>query len=326
MMDLDVVAARGLDRATLRRLSQQSNARGALQLSAHLTLLGASGMLVWAARGHFWMAPAVVLHGIVLNFLFCPLHETTHWTAFASRRCNAAVGWVCGFLLLLPPQFFRQFHFAHHRFTQDPKLDPELAQPPAETLRSYLWRATGLPNWYKRLTVTLRHALTGRVPEPFVPVHMRAAIVREARIFWVGYLAILGVSLALHRPDALTYWIVPVLAGQPFLRLFLMAEHTGCALGDNMFANTRTTYTNGALRLLAWQMPFHVEHHCFPSVPFHSLAAINTLVHPRIEVSAPGYVAAHRNFLRQFRRRRDGGDFPAHPAQQATTGSQVEPD
>ena len=64
MMDLDVVASRGLDRATLRRLSQQSNARGALQLSAHLTLLGASGMLVWAARGHFWMAPAVVLPGI----------------------------------------------------------------------------------------------------------------------------------------------------------------------------------------------------------------------------------------------------------------------
>ena len=107
MMDLDLVAARGLDRATLRRLSQQSNARGALQLSAHLVLLGASGVLVWAARGHFWMALAVVLHGIVLNFLFCPLHETTHWTAFASRRCNAAVGWICGFLLLLPPQFFQ---------------------------------------------------------------------------------------------------------------------------------------------------------------------------------------------------------------------------
>ncbi|MHB8475365.1 MAG: fatty acid desaturase [Steroidobacteraceae bacterium] len=58
-----------------------------------------------------------------------------------------------------------------------------------------------------------------------------------------------------------------MLAGQPFLRLFLMAEHAGCALSDNMFANTRTTYTNGTLRLLAWQMPFHVEHHCFGGAP-----------------------------------------------------------
>src|ERR1700675_1174918 len=120
MMDLDLVAKRGLDRETLRRLSQRSNVRGALQLSIHLSWLCATGLLVWATRGRWLMVPAAVLHGIVLNFLFCPLHETTHWTAFASRRLNAAVGWICGFLLLLPPQFFRQFHFAHHRFTTDP--------------------------------------------------------------------------------------------------------------------------------------------------------------------------------------------------------------
>jgi fatty acid desaturase len=301
MMDLDVVATRGLDRETLRRLSQQSNARGALQLSAHLTLLCATGLLVWAARGHFLMVPAAVLHGVVLNFLFCPLHETTHWTAFASRRLNAAVGWICGFLLMLPPQYFRQFHFAHHRFTQNPALDPELAQPAMETPGSYLWRATGLPNWRMRFTVTIRHALTGRVPEPFVPLRMHAAIVREARILWIGYLAVLCVSLILRRADALIYWIIPVLAGQPFLRLFLMAEHTGCALGDNMFDNTRTTYTNGAIRLLAWQMPYHVEHHCFPSVPFHSLARVNALIGNRLEVAAPGYLAVHRELLRKFR-------------------------
>jgi fatty acid desaturase len=302
MMDLDTVGARGLDRETLRRLSRRSNARGGLQLLAHLVLLCAAGFFVWAARGSFLIVPAIVLEGIVLDFLFCPLHETTHWTAFASRGLNSALGWVCGFLLLLPPQFFRQFHFTHHRFTQDPALDPELAQPPMETLGTYLWRATGLPNWHKRLTITLRHALTGRVPEPFVPEHMHATIVREARVFWIGYLAVLGLSLILRRSDALIYWILPALAGQPFLRLYLMAEHTGCSLGDNMFDNTRTTYTNAAVRLLTWQMPYHVEHHCFPFVPFHALARVNALIHDRIVVGAPGYLAVHRKILRQFRR------------------------
>jgi fatty acid desaturase len=299
-MELEVDAARGLDRETLRRLSQRSNVRGALQLSAHLALLCATGLLLWATRGRFLMVPAVVLHGIVLNFLFCPLHETTHWTAFAGRRANAVVGWACGFLLLLPPQYFRQFHFAHHRFTQDPALDPELAMPAVETLRSYFWRVTGLPNWRKRLTITLRHALTGRVPEPFVPEPMHSAIVREARIVWIGYLAVLSVSLVLKRADALIYWTFPLLAGQPFLRLFLMAEHTGCAFGDNTFENTRTTHTNGAVRLLAWQMPYHVEHHCFPSVPFHSLARVSALVRNRIEVAAPGYAAVHRDLLHRL--------------------------
>src|SRR5258708_15223611 len=161
MMDLDVVPARGLDRDSLRRLSQRSNARGALQLSVQLTLLCATAVLVCAVRGSFLIVPATVLDGIVINFLFCPLHETTHLSAFANRRLNAAVGWICGALLLLPPQYFRQFHFAHHRFTQDPARDPELAQPAPDTLPSYLLRASGLPNWHKRITATLPHAMTG---------------------------------------------------------------------------------------------------------------------------------------------------------------------
>jgi len=268
----------------------------------HLTLLCATGVLVWSARGSSLIVPATVLHGIVLNFLFCPLHETTHWSAFASRRLNAVVGWICGALLLLPPQYFRQFHFAHHRFTQDPARDPELAQPAPDTVGSYLWRVSGLPNWHKRITVTLRHALTGRVSESFVPAPMHAAIVQEARILWIGYLAVLCVSLVLRRPEALIYWVFPLLAGQPFLRLFLMAEHTGCPLDDNPFGNTRTTYTTGALRLLAWQMPYHVEHHCYPSIPFHALRLVNALIRNRIEVAAPGYLAVHRELLRRFAR------------------------
>jgi fatty acid desaturase len=296
-MDLEAV---GLDRESLRRLSRRSNARGILQLSAHLMLLSASGAAVWAARGGLLIVPAIVMHGIVINFLFCALHETTHWSAFASRRLNAAVGWLCGSLLLLPPQFFRRFHFAHHRFTQDPARDPELAQPAPASVGSYLWRISGLPNWHRRVTVTLRHALTGRVSEPFVPVRLHAAIVREARILWMCYVIVVCVSLVLRRPDALIYWIVPVLAGQPFLRLFLIAEHTGCALGEDPLSNTRTTYTTGALRLLAWQMPYHVEHHCFPSIPFHSLGRLHVRIRNRIEVAAPGYLAVHRDLLRRF--------------------------
>jgi fatty acid desaturase len=99
----------------------------------------------------------------------------------------------------------------------------------------------------------------------------------------------------------LIYWIFPLLAGQPFLRLFLMAEHTGCASSDNVLANTRTTTSNGVIRLLSWQMTYHVEHHCFPSVPFHSLGGVNSLIRDRAEVVAPGYLAVHRKLLRQFR-------------------------
>jgi len=300
-MDIDAIATCGLDRETVRLLSQRSDARGLLQLGVHASLLLATGFLVWASRGRLWLAPAIVLHGLVLNFTFCALHESIHRTAFASRWANDLVAAVCGALLLLPPEFFRCFHFAHHRFTQDTTRDPELAQPSPSTLASYLWRASGLPNWHKRLSVTLRHALTGRVTEPFVPPAKYPLIVREARILWGCYLGVALASLYLQRADALIYWILPAMAGQPFLRLFLLAEHIGCAFGDDMLSNTRTTHTNAAVLLLTWRMPYHAEHHSFPSVPFHALVKVNALIGERTQVKARGYLALQRDLVRQFR-------------------------
>ena len=300
-MDIDALPIALLPRETIRELSRRSDARGALQLGTHLGLLLATGLLVWASRGHPWLAAALLLHGIVLVFLFCALHESTHGTAFASRALNDAVAWACGALLILPPNYFRLFHFAHHRFTQNRARDPELAVPPPETPAAWWWRVSGLPYWRERLQTTLRHALTGRVPEPFVPAAHAAEVVREARILWGCYLVIAAVSLYLQRADALIYWIVPALLGQPFLRLFLLAEHTGCAFYDDLLANTRTTSTHAAVRLLAWRMPYHAEHHGFPSVPFHALASVNALLAAQGRVTSSGYLALHGALLRQLR-------------------------
>lgn len=265
--------------------------------------------LVWATRGSLWLAPALLVHGIVLTFLFCPLHETIHRTAFASRWPNEIVASVCGAVLMLPHEYFRCFHYTHHRFTQDPSLDPELAQPPPSTLASYLWRVSGLPYWRDRLTVTLRHALTGRTNEAYIPPAKSALVVREARILWAVYLGIIAASLYFRRADALVYWVIPALLGQPFLRLFLMAEHTNCALSDDMLANTRTTRTNAAVLLLTWRMPYHAEHHCVPSVPFHALGKLNALIGERVQVRAAGYLALHRELLRQL----SGAGSPVRP-------------
>ncbi|HEV3181487.1 MAG TPA: fatty acid desaturase [Steroidobacteraceae bacterium] len=300
-MDIDSLPIARLGRETIRDLSQRSDARGARQLGTHVGLLTATGFLVWASRGHLWLTAALILHGIVLSFLFCALHECIHRTAFASRSLNDAVAWVCGALLILPPNYFRLFHFAHHRFTQNRARDPELAVPAPATLAAYWWRVSGLPYWRERLQTTLRHAFTGRVTQPFIPPARAAEVVREARILWICYLGIAAASLYLQRADVLIYWIVPALLGQPFLRLFLLAEHSGCAFDDDMLANTRTTYTNAAVLLLTWRMPYHAEHHSFPSVPFHALASVNALLPAENRVTAPGYLALHRALLRQLR-------------------------
>ncbi len=300
-MDIDAIATPGLERDALRRLSRRSDARGLMQLGVHVALLAATGLAVWTSRGHWWLAVALLLHGIALSFLFCALHESIHGTAFASPWLNEGVAWVCGALLVLPPRYFRYFHFAHHRYTQDPARDPELAAAPPASVAAWAWRLTGLPYWGDRLTVTLRHALTGRVSEPFVPPSQLPLIVREARALWACYLLVAAGSLYLRLDAALYYWVLPALLGQPFLRAFLMAEHTGCPLVAEMYANTRTTRSNAAVRLIAWRMPYHAEHHCFPSVPFHALGALHAQIGARVQVRATGYVAVHRGLLRSLR-------------------------
>ena len=290
-----------LDKAELKRLSARSDAKGAAQLASHLCALGLSGTLVWSALGTWWLLPAWIGHGLLLIFLFAPLHECVHRTAFRGRWLNDGVAFVCGALLLLPAGYFRSFHFAHHRFTQDPARDPELAVPKPASWRAYLWIVSGLPYWLERIPTLCRHS-TGRVEEPFVTGYKRAAVTREAGLHLSAYGVVALVSIGTASPAALIYWVVPALLGQPFLRMFLLAEHTGCPLVPDMLKNARTTLSNPLARWLAWNMPYHSAHHAYPALPFHALPAAHAHLKARVAVIAPGYAAVQREIVRGFSR------------------------
>jgi fatty acid desaturase len=294
--DAVYATARRQERYALLPLTTRSDAKGLAQLAGHLGALCATGILVWSARSTWWLPPAMLLHGIVLVFLFAPLHESIHWTAFRSRRLNDAVAWACGALLVLPPAYFRAFHFAHHRHTQDSWRDPELANPKPRTLCAYLWHVSGLPYWRERTLTTLRHAC-GRVDLPFIGARQRPGVIREARLLLCLY-ALIGLgSIAVPSAALLPLWLGPALLGQPFLRLYLLAEHTGCPLVSDMLENSRTTRSLAAIRRLAWNMPYHAEHHAYPALPFHALPAAHGILKARIAVQAAGYVAAHREIV-----------------------------
>lgn len=291
-----------IPRDTLATLQARSDAKGLAQLCLHLAALAATGALVLAAPGPVWRLAAMAAHGVVLVFLFSGLHECVHRTAFRSRWLNDSAAIAAGFFLALPAGFFRHYHFAHHRHTQDPARDPELVTPKPGSPKpisvgQWAWAVSGLPHWRDRLAIMGRHALTGRVGESFAPVEARTSIVQEARAHWAGYLTMALASLALGSTAPVLLWIGPAILGQPVLRLFLLAEHAECALSADMLQNTRTTHSNALVRLLSWNMPYHVEHHLFPAVPFHALPTIHALIKDRIAVEAPGYAAFHKAFL-----------------------------
>ncbi|MEN9218280.1 MAG: fatty acid desaturase, partial [Gloeomargarita sp. DG_2_bins_126] len=112
----------------------------------------------------------------------------------------------------------------------------------------------------------------------------------------------LALSLWAGQPWFFTYWLLPLAVGQPFLRLILIAEHTGCSQNNHPLTNTRTTLTVWPVRLLMWNMPFHAEHHLCPAIPFHALPQAHLRVRNRLAHVAQGYIAANREITAQFPR------------------------
>ncbi len=260
----------------LQQLTRRSDARGLLQLGAHLAMLLFAGIGLHLTRDSAWLIFTLPFYSALLIFLFAPLHETLHFTVFKTRWLNNLVAAVTGFLLLLPFQNFRTFHYAHHRHTQNPELDPELLDMKPLLRRHYWLYLTGLPTWWQSLVSIWRHA-AGVVDESYIEARHRKTIIKEARIHLAGYALLLLFSVLWSSAALWWYWILPALVGQPMLRLYLLAEHSGCDFSDNMLENSRTTYTTPWLNFLAWNMPYHAEHHYLASVPFHALPALARL-------------------------------------------------
>lgn len=282
-----------IDLAQLKAISARSDARGLAQLALHgVALLGAAA-LVLLLRGSWAVWPAMALLGLFEIALFTPLHETTHRTPFRSLRLNRAVGWLAGFVLILPPEGFRLFHMAHHRHTQDPAQDPELIGAPPLTRGRYLRLLTGIPYWISQ-TRGLLATSWGRADAPWIPEASRTAVVREARVYLALYLLLAVLGLVFRSALPLLLWAIPVLLAQPVLRAVLMAEHKGCPETGDRMENTRTTLAGRAFGLLFWNAHLHIEHHFAPGVPFHALPQLHAMLQPHLKTVAPGYGAAHR--------------------------------
>lgn len=289
-----------LDRASLQPLMQRSDAVGLIRIFQHFLAIAATVALLFGSDGWMMHGALTLILGILLAFLFAPLHEAIHKTAFATPQLNAIVGWVSGMVLVLPPKYFQAFHMAHHRYTQIAGKDPELDSDKPQTVPQYIRHLSGVDYWMEQTKTLVLFAL-GRHHTHFVNDAKRPGIVTEARIFTGIYVLLFSLSLLFGSAILWQYWILPMLIGQPFLRAFLLAEHTLCPRVTDMLKNTRTTLTTRGMRWLCWNMSFHAEHHAYPAIPFHRLPAAHAVIGPHIDVVSDGYVDVQKDIIRTLR-------------------------
>ena len=306
----------------LAALNQRHDRPGLLQLALHLGVLVAGGLLWGQALLLAPLVPAplvlaplvpaplvpaplvaplglfgLLLLGWGLAFAFCAMHEAGHRTAFASRALNDSVAWWAGVLSFYNADFYRRYHQWHHRYTHLVGLDPELEDSPPTTRVAYLLELSGLPWWIGKIRGHLAGLRGDFSARPYIPADAVPAVRRSLGLQFAVYGLLALVSLIGANGFLFWFWLLPLAVGQPLLRFVLLAEHGGCPFVADGLRNTRTTHTLAPLRRLMWNMPFHAEHHLYPSLPFHALAAAHHDLRPGLSVVAPGYLAVHRGFL-----------------------------
>ncbi len=285
----------------LKRLYARDDAKGLLQTGAHLLLLVLGGWLVLETRGTWWVAPALLLQAILVNALFGALHEAVHYGAFKTRWMNDVLAFLSGAAILNNAGFYRHYHYAHHRYTQDPARDPELLSAVVpKTWGQYLFRVSAIPFLLIRARDIFVFPFGGRGGIDYIHESGWPEVRRWGRLLLALYAVVIVGSIALRTDVVLWVWFIPLLIGLPLLRLYLLSEHTLCPESDDGFANTRTTLSNPAVRFLMWNLPFHAEHHLFPNIPFHHLPEAHRHLKPHLKYVARSYTQVQGEIVRSF--------------------------
>ncbi|KIC44593.1 fatty acid desaturase [Ruegeria sp. ANG-S4] len=283
---------------TKDRLQRRSDRAGLIHLAIYFGALAAcsAGIVV---KIPFW--PLLMLpQGVLLVFLFTLSHECTHKTPFKSAWINEVVGHLVSVPICLPFTWFRYFHLAHHKWTNHPTKDPELdGKPRPDNWISLAVYLSGWPYWAGMVHVLFSNA-RGQINAKYLPIRQHRSIRVEAIVLLAVYL--FAATSLLFTPVLFWVWMLPVIIGQPFLRIYLLAEHGLCPPVANMLENSRTTFTNRLIRFLAWNMPYHAEHHAFPNVPFHQLPAFHEWTCTHLKSTSAGYAEFTADYARALER------------------------
>lgn len=290
-----------LTRRELKALMQRSDKPALLRLLVWFCVLGVTTSMVWVSIGHWYVLPAMIVHGIVLVHHFSLQHECCHYTAFKTRWINDWVGNLCGLIIMLPNRFFRYEHCDHHTYTQIVGKDTEMIQLP-KTLREYFAYISSIPYWKSKFSELWRHCMGRLTPNEkiFVPREERKTVILEARLMAAVYVIVIISSVSFELWAVLWLWLLPIVLAEPVMRAIRMTEHVGRPTVNDMKCNTRSNRVALPWRFLCWNMNYHAEHHYASSVPFHALPALSKKLEGYVYTEKRGYIGAHIDIVSQL--------------------------
>jgi fatty acid desaturase len=237
------------------------------------------GIALW---GTVWCVPFWLAYGVLYGSASdSRWHECGHGTAFKTAWMNNAVYEIASFMIMRNSATWRWSHARHHTDTYIVGRDPEIAimRPPAFV--KLIGAFFGIPEVIDFFPRMIRNALSGPTAEErtFVPQSEWGKVQRVAMIYAAIYAATVGSALWMQSILPLMLVGLPRMYGAWHHIMTGLLQHGG--LADNVIdhrLNSRTVYMNPISRFIYWNMNYHVEHHMFPMVPYHTLPRLHEVI------------------------------------------------
>jgi fatty acid desaturase len=313
----DVWYAPQLDYSVLRTLMRRTDLHGLTRFAAWIALCGVTGCLVVMSLHTWWLIPAMIVHGCALSFSYAGSHECAHGTAFRTRWLNEALFWLTSLVFIEEPVYRRYSHAGHHTYTWFNALDPQKPYGIPMRFSQYLTVTLGLNFYFEAARQLARHSL-GRFTEAeraFLPSSEVHKVTVNSRIMAACYLALLLWGIALPSPWPFVLYFIPRQLGGWIINLYINTQHMCMAEDRHDHRLTTRSIRCGAIeRLLYWNMNYHIEHHLYPTVPFHALPALSRRIASQLPRATDNVVEANCEILRAISRQRIDPRFHLGPA------------
>ena len=289
-------------RALMKRRDYPAIRDTAIWLGSMILLAG-MGIYLWPS---WWSAPFWLAYGVLYaSSGDSRWHETGHNTAFRTRWMNDAVYHVASFMMIRNPVVWRWSHARHHSETIIVGRDPEIfAMRPPDLLR-FILNIFGVLDTFNGLRNIVRNAagVLDKQEATFVPRSEHRKIYAVARAWTLIYAAV--IVLAIYLESILPFMLIglPRIFGSWHGVICAFTQHTGLAedVIDHRL-NTRTIYINPVSRFIYWNMNYHLEHHLFPTVPYHALPKLHELIKHDLPAPNTSFYDALREILPVLKR------------------------
>lgn len=299
-----------VDRGTMKALMTRRNWPASRDTICWIVLLVASGWWAYTVWGTVWAAPAFAIYGVMYGSASdARWHECGHRTAFRSRLANDVVYHVAAFMDFREPVSWRWSHARHHSDTIVVGRDPEIAFKRGAPFTHVLLELFAIRTVIAESRKLLLNSVGRQTNEQadYQPSEEFRASMWWSRAYVLVFVGVVAWCFTVGSILPAMFVGLPTIYGRWLMVVYGITQHAGLAedVLDHRL-NTRTVLMNRFNRFMYLNMNYHLEHHIFPTVPYHALPRLHSAVADQLPAPHRGILPALKEIVPTLlRQRRD---------------------